>query len=91
MKHHRASSITITQLRADAQGMAARFALANAKKKQDNIRAAWGSLQRLYRNAQLAIPLSNAFTLEGEPETWPNALRLAELIVAACDRIEPSA
>jgi hypothetical protein len=69
--------------------MVIRFTFASAKKKRDNIRAGWNSLRRLYRNAEfLLAPSATGFSLEHEAPTWPNALRLAETIVAVCDCVQ---
>ena len=69
------TSTTIAELKAQAEGMVGRFTQVIEQNKHDNIRSAWTSLRRLYRIAEnIRPPLSMRFSLEGEPETWPNAL-----------------
>lgn len=69
--------------------MVARFTLVVAKRKNDNIRLGWSLLQKLYQNAEMILPPSaTGFALKDEPETWPNALRLAQAIVTACGSVQ---
>ena len=81
---------TIPDLRAEAQGLVARFTLVVENGKNDSTLSAWIALEKLYLHAKSILP-ENEFSLEGEAESWSNMIRLAKSIVAGCDHAEPPA
>jgi hypothetical protein len=79
---------SIPKLKAEAQGLAARFTLVVEKGKNDSISTAWVALERLFLHAESIFP-SAGFSLKSRARTWPNMLRLANAVVVACDHAEP--
>ena len=58
------------------------------KKKNDNILNASAALEKLYRHAESIFP-SAGFSLKSRIRIWPDMLRLANVIVVACDHAGP--
>jgi hypothetical protein len=82
--------MTVSELRAFAEGLAKRANRVTSGRKQDSISRGWLAIEKLYCNAAATLPSTViGLTLIKEQETWTNIDRLASAIVTACDHAEP--